>query len=63
MPPDYSELSSLAASLETLTQRVSLIAEAADHEGNDSAAAELFAVERALEGAQRRLARMLQRSG
>lgn len=63
MPPDYSELSSLAASLETLTRRVSLIAEAADEEGDDSAATDLFAVERALEGAQRRLARILHRSG
>jgi len=59
--PDYSELSSISATIEAVTRRVSGIAERADRGGEESVAAELFAVERALDGAQRRLSRMLKR--
>jgi hypothetical protein len=63
MPPDFSELSSITASLEVLAKRVSHMAEAADSDGDESVAAELFGVERALDGARRRLARMVRRTG
>ncbi len=53
-----AELSSLSTSLGELTERLAAIAESAAAQGDDETAAELFAVERALTGAQRRLARV-----
>jgi len=52
-----AELSSLASALEELNVRISDIAKRAadDH---DEAAVDLFAVERALRGAQRRIAKL-----
>jgi len=53
-----AELSSLATALEELRQRVTTIADQAAAEHDDDAASELFAVERALTGAGRRLGRI-----
>jgi hypothetical protein len=58
MGPDLAELSSIASSLEQLARRVALMAEAALADRQETAAAELVAVERALMGAERRLARL-----
>jgi len=55
-----AELSSLASTLEEVTRRVSTLAEAAEAEGDAELATELFGVERALTGAQRRLERSVQ---
>jgi hypothetical protein len=52
-----AELSSVASALDELTRRVTEIARRAADEGDDSAT-ELFAAERALRGAQRRLAKL-----
>jgi hypothetical protein len=52
-----AELSSVASALDDLTRRVTEIARLASAEGEDSAT-ELFAAERALRGAQRRLAKL-----
>jgi dsDNA-specific endonuclease/ATPase MutS2 len=52
-----SELSSVAAALEDLTKRVAEIANRASDE-HDEASTELFAAERALRGAQRRIAKL-----
>ncbi len=52
-----SELSSLASTLDELTRRVTALAEGAASGGDDDAATELFAVERALQGALRKLQR------
>ena len=52
-----AELSSVASALDELTKRVSDIAKTASDE-HDDAATELFAAERALRGAQRRLAKL-----
>ena len=57
VPLPVSELSSVAAALEDLTKRVSEIANRASDE-HDEAATELYAVERALRGAERRLAKL-----
>ena len=51
-----AELSSLSSTLKELNDRVSAMAEAAQASGNEDMARELFAVERALGGALRRLA-------
>jgi hypothetical protein len=52
-----AELSSLASSLAELTKRVSALAEQARDGGEEDLAAELFGVERSLNGALRRLDR------
>ncbi|MDA8038958.1 MAG: hypothetical protein M0Z69_07310 [Actinomycetota bacterium] len=62
MSSDLAELSSIASTLEALTRRVAGMGEAAEHAADESLATQLFAVERALEGAQRRLKRLLQRA-
>lgn len=59
VPVDLSELSSLAEMLDQLTTRIARMAHAASIEPDDSISPELFAVERALAGAQRRVARLL----
>ncbi len=61
MPADAAELSSISSTLEQLVRRVAEMAERAESSDEDDVAAELFAVERALEGAGRRLERMVQR--
>ncbi|MGH9172336.1 MAG: hypothetical protein ACRD0Z_15940 [Acidimicrobiales bacterium] len=59
MPGDLAELSSIASMLDELSRRVSVMAETASQEKQERAAAELFAVEKALQGATRRLERLL----
>jgi hypothetical protein len=56
MPSD-AELSSLSSTLKELNDRVSALAESAQAGGDEDMARELFAVERALGGALRRLRR------
>jgi hypothetical protein len=55
-----AELSSLASTLKELNDRVSVMAESAQSSGNEDMARELFAVERSLSGALRRLGRFAQ---
>jgi hypothetical protein len=55
-----AELSSLSSTLKDLNDRVSAMAEAAQASGNEDMARELFAVERSLGGALRRLGRFSQ---
>jgi len=57
-----AELSSLSSTLKELNDRVSIMAEAAQAGGNEDMARELFAVERSLSGALRRLRRFSQTS-
>jgi hypothetical protein len=58
MPATSAELSSLATALDELTRRVTAHAEAADGAKDEETARELFAVERSLAGANRRLSRL-----
>jgi hypothetical protein len=58
MSDERAELSSLATALSELTRRVAGLAEQADSSRDEELAAELFAVERALRGAGRRLERL-----
>jgi phage shock protein A len=55
-----AELSSLSSTLKELNDRVSALAESALATGNEDMARELFAVERSLQGALRRLQRFSQ---
>jgi hypothetical protein len=55
-----AELSSLSSTLKELNDRVSAMAETAQAGGNEDMARELFAVERSLGGALRRLRRFSQ---
>jgi hypothetical protein len=55
-----AEISSLSSTLKELNDRVSSMAEAALGTGDEDMARELFAVERALGGALRRLRRFSQ---
>lgn len=55
-----SELSSLASALDELTRRVVGIAERYGRAGSDDLAAELFAAERGLVGAHRRLSKVIE---
>jgi hypothetical protein len=59
MPTDLAELSSIAASLEQITRRISVMAEQANDEQEETVSSELFSVERALQGASRRLERVV----
>ena len=59
MLADRSELSSLSSLLEQLTQRITAMAEQSNREKDEGTAKELFAVERALSGAHRRITRLL----
>mgnify|MGYP003338346645 CR=1 FL=1 len=54
----HAELSSLASALDELTRRVTAHAEAAHAVKDEEAARELFAIERSLSGATRRLTRL-----
>lgn len=60
---ERAELSSLASALAELTRRLSAMAEAAATGTDDELSAELFAVERALRGAGRRLERLVSPGG
>jgi hypothetical protein len=55
-----AEISSLSSSLDELHKRVTAMAETAQRDGNEDMAHELFAVERSLGGALRRLRRFSQ---
>jgi hypothetical protein len=55
-----AELSSLSSTLKELHDRVTVMADGAQAGGNEDMARELFAVERALAGALRRLGRFTQ---
>jgi hypothetical protein len=55
-----AEISSLSSTLDELNKRVTAMAEAAQLQGNEDMAHELFAVERSLGGALRRLRRFAQ---
>jgi hypothetical protein len=59
VPPDRSELSSIAELLDQLTTRITAMAEAVYAQKEDNAASELFAIERTLRGASRRLERVI----
>ena len=59
MPIDRSELSSLTALIEQAADRITKMAEEASKSREDDVATELFAIERALSGARRRLIRFL----
>ena len=59
MPTDLAELLSIASSLDQITRRVGVMAEQANTGGEETVSAELFSVERALQGATRRLERMM----
>jgi hypothetical protein len=52
-----AEISSLSSSMEELHRRVTAMAEGAQQSGDEDTAHELFAIERALGGALRRLQR------
>ncbi|HEX3462065.1 MAG TPA: hypothetical protein VHT49_14260 [Acidimicrobiales bacterium] len=58
MAASKAELSSLATALEELTRRVTAHADAANNSKDEDMAKELFAIERALMGASRRLNRL-----
>ena len=58
--PSNAEISSLSSTLKDLNDRVSAMAESAQADGNEDMARELFAVDRALGGALRRLGRFSQ---
>ncbi|MDQ1374049.1 MAG: hypothetical protein QOJ09_1387 [Actinomycetota bacterium] len=62
MDAPTAELSSLATALDELTGRVTRIADELTGTEHDLMAGELFEVERALGAAQRRLARLLERT-
>jgi hypothetical protein len=55
-----SELSSLASALEDLTKRIADIAEHYGRVDRDDLAAELYAAERAIIGARRRLTKVIE---
>lgn len=59
VPIDRSELSSLTGLIEQAAERITKMAEEASKSKEDSASTELFAIERALTGARRRLVRFL----
>jgi len=59
MPTDLAELSSITASLEQITARIGAMAEQANDQQEETVSSELFSVERALQGATRRLGRVV----
>ncbi|MDA8032974.1 MAG: hypothetical protein M0T71_02210 [Actinomycetota bacterium] len=63
MSPERAELSSLASSLDQLTRRVTSLGEAAASHKDERVAGELFAVERSLVTAGRRLERLVSSLG
>ncbi|MGO9560173.1 MAG: hypothetical protein ACLPQS_13825 [Acidimicrobiales bacterium] len=61
MATDLAELSSISSTLDQLARRLGGMGEAAQRVKEEELANELFAVERALSSAQRRLTRMIAR--
>jgi hypothetical protein len=61
MGPDLAELSSIASTLAQLSRRIGAMADVAVQEKQERVASDLVAVERALAGAERRLARLCDR--
>lgn len=59
MPVERSELSSIAKTIEDLAKRVASMGDAAHATRDDQSAQELYAVERALVGATRRIVRLI----
>jgi uncharacterized protein Yka (UPF0111/DUF47 family) len=59
VPIDRSELSSLTGLIEQVTDRITKMADEASAAKEENVATELFAIERALSGAKRRLVRFL----
>jgi hypothetical protein len=59
VPAPRAELSSVVTALDELIRRVGAIAEGSASSHEDDTATELFAVERALTGARRRLSRVV----
>lgn len=59
MDGSIAELSSITSVLEELTKRVTALAEVEAAATHDDVAQELYAVERVLAGAQRRLVRLV----
>jgi hypothetical protein len=59
VPVDRSELSSLTALIEQVTDRITKMADEASAAKEENVATELFAIERSLTGAKRRLVRFL----
>ncbi len=59
MTDPLAELSSVTSAVEELTRRVTAMADRFASEKKDDVAADLYAVERALAGATRRLARVV----
>jgi hypothetical protein len=57
--PSHAELSALTSSLDELTARLTALAESADARHQAELAAELYGVERSLQGALRRLRRLV----
>jgi hypothetical protein len=58
MATSSAELSSLATALDELSRRITVHADAADVDEDEETARELFAIERSLSSANRRLARL-----
>ncbi len=58
MPVRTAELSSVSTALTELTRRLAVMANQAAADHDDDSATELFAIERALTGAGRRLSRL-----
>jgi hypothetical protein len=58
MSASPAELSSIATALDDLSRRVTAHADAADLDKDEETARELFAIERALSSANRRLTRL-----
>lgn len=63
MSDPRAELSSVSTALDDLARRLTAIAEAAAGRGDEALAGELYEVERALGGAQRRLGRVVEGRG
>jgi DNA-binding ferritin-like protein len=58
MAANAAELSSLATALDELSRRITVHADAADEAKDEETARELFAIERSLNSANRRLSRL-----
>jgi hypothetical protein len=58
MVANVAELSSLATALDELSRRITVHADAADLAKDEETARELFAIERSLNSANRRLSRL-----
>jgi hypothetical protein len=61
MAADLSELSSVASTLEQLARRIGSLGEQAHAGRQEDLSIELFAVERSLKSAERRLTRLVER--